>query len=169
QTILEKKLITPISPEEMSQEVLYVTKKGVNWYNAIQSAFYQKRTTPKFIEHIINLKSLMEKLPKLIEEFTQSPSSFLGLCETSQILKDKSIIFGITETRLVIIPFRRRLYSVNLSLLTNFNFKPTLNGEQASTPINEIVQSMGLPQYLEEIMKKKFLETILSNEKLESE
>jgi hypothetical protein len=69
----------------------------------------------------------------------------------------------------VIIPFKGRLYSVNLSLLTNLNFKPTLDGEQISAPIDEISHSMGLPQYVEEIKKKKFLETILSNEKPNSE
>ncbi|MFX1513017.1 MAG: hypothetical protein ACFFCQ_10555 [Promethearchaeota archaeon] len=57
-----------------------------------------------------------------------------------------------------------QLYGVNLPLLTNFNFNPTLEEGEIAPPLNEIYRSIGIPQYIEEIEKKKFLEKILSKE-----
>jgi len=107
----------------------------------------------------------MEKGPPLVQEFRNSPSSYFGMCNISQILEDESIILGITETGLIIVPFEGKMYSVNFSMLTSFNFKPNLDEEQISAPMDEIFQSMGVPQYVEEIEKKKFFETIFSKEK----
>ena len=168
QKIFEDKFINPITSKEMSNKVLYITQKFETWYNTIQAIVYQKKISSKTVIHILNIKNLIEKAPPLVQEFTKSPSSYLGMCKISQILENESIILGITEKGLVIVPFEGRVYSVNFSMLTSFNFKPNLEGEQVSAPIDEIFQSMGLPQYIEEIENKKFLEKLLSKEKINS-
>jgi hypothetical protein len=166
--LFDKKSINPIDSEEMSNKALYITKKFEKWYNTVQSIVYQKKISSKIVIHILNFKNLMEKAPPLVQEFTKSPSSYLGICKISQILENESIILGITETGLVIVPFEGKLYSVNFSKLTSFSFKPNLNEEKISTPLDEILQGMGLPQYFEEVEKKRFLEKLLSNEKMNS-
>lgn len=160
QTIVEQKLISPLSPEEMSQEVLYFTKDFENWLNTIQTTLYQEKVSSKEVIHILNFKNLLEKVPQLIEEITKSPSSYFGLCNIHKILEDESKIAGFTDSRLLVIPFENQLYAVNLHLLTDFRFKPALAEEKISAPLDEIYQSMGIPQYMEEIEKKKFLEKL---------
>jgi len=165
QTIVEDNLISPLSPDEMSQEVFYLTKDFENWFNKIQTSLYQERVSSKEIIHILNFKNLLEELPQLIEEITKSPSSYFGLCKASQILEDKSKIAGFTNSRLLVIPFENQLYVINFPLLTDFTFKPTLERGVISAPLDEIYRGMGIPQYIEEIEKKKFLERLLSKDK----
>ena len=165
QTIVEDKLISPVSPQEMSQEVLYLTNDFENWLNTIQAILYHKKVSSKEVIHIFNFKNLLEKVPLLIEEITKSPSSYFGLCKVSQILEDESKIAGFTDSRLLVIPFENQLYAINLPLLTDFRFKPTLAEEKISVPLDEIYQSMGIPQYMEEIEKKKFLEKLFLKDK----
>ena len=50
-------------------------------------------------------------------------------------------------------------------ILTDFTFKPTSEKADISTTLDEIYRSMGIPQYMKEIEKNKFLEKILSKDK----
>ena len=161
---VENELLKPLSPEAMSQEAVYFTEKFFNWYKKVESTLYHEEETAKVVFHIIDFKSFLEKFPKLIEELAGSPSSYFGACEIGQILEDESKVIGFTADRSVVIPIEGSLYSATLPLLTGINFEPALDGEQLSNPIDEIFQSMGIPQYLEEIQKKNFLEKLLSNE-----
>jgi len=165
QKIVEEKLVSPLPTEKMSQEVMYVTQKFEKWLNTVKAILYQEIVTSKEVIHVLNFKKLLEKLPRLIEEITKSPSSFLGLCKASELLEDESKIAGVTKSRLLILPFEDQLYGVNLPLLTNFSFNPTLEEGEISAPLDDIYRSMGIPQYMEEIKKKKFLEKVLSKEK----
>lgn len=162
QTLIEQKLVSPLSTEQMSGKVLYVTQKFENWLNSIKNILYQERVTSKEVIHVLNFKQLLEKLPQLIEEFKKSPSSFLGLCKAKEILEDKSKIAAISDSRLFLIPFENQLYGVDFALLTNFSFKPSLEQQEISNPLAEIYRSMGIPQYMEEIETKKILEKLLS-------
>ena len=160
QTIVDDKLIAPLSAEEISLDLIFFTKKFRNWLNTIQNTLYQKKVSSKEVIHIFNFKKLLEKVPELIERITKSPSSYFGLCKASQILEDKSKIIGFTETGLLVIPFENHLYTINLPLLTDFTFEPSLQKADMSTPLDEIYRSMGIPQYMKEIENKKFLEKI---------
>lgn len=165
QTLIEQKLVSPLSTEQMSEKVMYVTQKFENWLNSIKDILYQERVTSKEVVHVLNFKQLLEKLPQLIEEFKKSPSSFLGLCKAKKVLEDKSKIAAINDSRLFLIPFENQLYSVDFSLLTNFSFKPSLEQREISNPLAEIYRSMGIPQYMEEIEKRKILEKLLSKDR----
>lgn len=164
QKLVEDKLVYTLPDEKKSQEAMYVTQKFEKWFNAITAILYQEKVTPKEIVHILNFKKLLEKLPRLIEEIAKAPSTFFGLCKADEILEDESKIAGITNSRLLLLPFEDQLWCVNLQLLTNFSFNPTLEKEELTSPLNGIYRSMGIPQYLEEVEKKKFLEKLLSNE-----
>lgn len=165
QTSIEEKLIYPLPPEKMSQEVMYITQEFENWLNTIMTTLYEERDSPREIIHVLNFKKLLEKLPRLIEDLTKSPSSFLGLCKAKEILEDELKIAGVTDRGLLIVPFINQLYSVDFSLLTNFSFDPTLEEREISSPLNEIYHSMGIPQYMKEIEKNKFLEKLLSKDR----
>lgn len=164
QRLTEKKLVSLLSTEQMSEKVMYVTQRFENWISSVKVILYQKRVTSKEVIHILNFKQLLEKLPQLIEGFKEAPSSFLGLCKAKEILEDKSKIAGINDSRLFIIPFENQLYGIDFSLLTDFSFKPTLEQRAISNPLAEIYRSMGIPQYMEEIEKKKILEKLLSKD-----
>jgi hypothetical protein len=114
--------------------------------------------------HILNFERLIKNLPTLIKEISESPYSFFGICRAMDILSDISKIAGITSSGMLIVPFKNRLYNINLSLLTNFNFVSPLEKQQVLTPFSEIVQTMGIPQYMEEIKNKKSLEKLLSKD-----
>jgi len=164
QRLVEEKMVYILPSEKMSQEVMYVTHELEKWFNSIIDILYQEKVTPNEIVHVLNFKKLLGKLPRLIEEIAKAPSTFFGLCKAGEILEDESKIAGITNSRLLLLPFEDQLWCVNLQLLTNFSFNPTLEKEELSSPLDDIYRSMGIAQYLEEVKKKKFLEKLLSNE-----
>jgi len=49
--------------------------------------------------------------------------------------------------------------------LTNFNFVPTLEEQEISTPLGEIYRSIGVSEYIEEVQKKRFFEKLPSKER----
>ncbi len=163
-TKIEPELVTVKLGEQILEEVLYVTEQFSNWINSIYNTLYQKRVISSEVIHVLNFKELLEKLPQHIDEFRRSPQSFIGLCKAKDILDDESKIFGVTRSGSVILPFDNQLYSVDLSSLTNFSFDPSLDQREISSPLNEIYRSMGIPQYMKEIVKKKIIEKLLSSE-----
>ncbi len=162
QTMLEHEMISPLSTEHMSEKVFYATRKFENWFNTIKTILFQKRVTSKEIIHIINIKELLEMAPRLAEEIGKNPSAFFGLCTANEILKDESKTVGINNSGLMLIPHEDQLYQVNLFMLSNFKFNPTLEPQEISNPLAEIYQSLGIPQYMKEIEKKKILQKLFS-------
>jgi len=164
-SLVEKKLVFQLSSAQLSEEVLYVTEKFRDWFDALIGALYQERSSKKEILHILNFKSLIEQIPKFIEELRESPESFFGLCKAGDILKNKAIVAGFSSSKLLIIPLENELIGVDFGVFTNFDFIPSINQSEISNPLAEFYKNIGIPQYFkEEIMEKKFLEKLLSKE-----
>jgi len=159
-SMIERKFIFPLQTNQLSEKVVYITQRFVDWFNALMKALYQKKISSKEVIHILNFKRLLKKLPRLIEEFRESPYSFFGFCKTEEILRDRSKIGGINDSGLIIIPLENQLYGLEYSLITSFNFVPTSDKQEISKPLDEIYRSIGIPQYMEEIKKRKFLEKL---------
>ena len=164
--ILEKKMVYILPPEQMSEEVMYVSREAMKWFDSIMAVLYQEEVKSNEIVHVLNLKKCLEEFPKQVEEFRKNAPTFFGLCKAGDILRDESKIAGITHSKVLLLPVENQLLGINAPMLTNCNFKPTMNKEELKTPLDDIYRSMGIPQYFEEIEKKKFLEKLLSKEKL---
>ena len=164
QALIDRNFISQLTTKQLSEKVLHITEKFLDWLESLMDALYEKKISPKEVIHILNFKRLLRNLPRLIEEFKKSPYSFLGLCKAREILEDRSKIYGINNSGLFIMPLENQLYGIDFSLLTNFDFVPTLEDQEISTPLDEIYSSIGISQYMEEIQKKRFLEKLLSKE-----
>jgi len=168
QALVEGNFISQLTPEQLSENVLYVTQKFLDWLKSLKDALYEKKTSPKEVIHILNFKRLLITLPRLIEEFKKSPHLFLGLCEAREILEDSLKIFGLNNSGLLIVPLENQLYGVRFSLLTNFNFVPTLEEQEISNPLDEIYRSIGVSEYIEEVQKERFFEKLLSKKRMDT-
>jgi hypothetical protein len=164
QSLIENKMVFQLSPEQLSEEVFYITEKMGDWYNALIKALYQKKRSEKEVVHILNFKRLIEQLPGLIDKLKESPQLFFGICRAKDILKDSSIIAGFSRSRTLIIPVENELIGVDFRIFTSFDFTPSMNQLEISNPLTEIYQSMGIPQYIREIQERRFLEKLLSKE-----
>jgi len=164
-SLLHNKMVFQLSPEQLSEDVMYVTRKFEDWFNALVKALFQKKTRKKEIVHILNFRNLFDQLPKLVDEFRTAPQSFFGSCKAKDILKNKSIIAGISNSKILIIPIEKELIGIDLRVFTNFDFIPSMDRSQLSNPLTELYQSLGITQYIhQEIMEKKFLKNLLSKE-----
>jgi hypothetical protein len=166
QRLLDPNLLSPLSTDQMSEEVTYVSQRFMDWLDSIKNALYEKRTSKKEIIHVINFKQYLEKLPKIVEEFQESPSLFFGQCKANEILEDPSKILGLTSSRMFVIPLEDQLYLADFYSIINFN--PLLEQQEVSGPLSEIYRGMGISEYMREVEKKKIVEKLLSkaNEKL---
>ena len=160
----EGSFIYRLSSNQLSEDVLYITQKLLDWLNSLKDILYEKRITSKEIIHIFHLERLQRELPQMIEELKESPQSFLGLCKAREILEDSSKFCGLSKSGLFVIPLENQLYCVDFSFLTDFSFTPNLGEQEISNPLAEIYHSMGVPQYMKEIEEKRFLEKLLSRE-----
>jgi len=111
----------------------------------------KKKRSKKEVVHILNFKRLIEQLPKLIDKLKKSPQSFFGICRAKDILKDSSIIAGLSKSRILIIPLENEVIGVDFRVFTSFDFTPSMNQLEISNPLTEIYQSIGIPQYIREI------------------
>lgn len=165
QLLLENKMVFRLSKEQLSEDVVYVTKKFEDWYNALIEVLYQKKTTKKGIIYVLNFQKLFKELPDLVNEFKKSPESLLGLCKAKDMLKDPSIIAGISNSKALIFRDGKKLIGIDFRIFTNFGFVPSTTSSQISSPLSEFYQSLGISQYLQkEVVEKKFLENLLSKE-----
>ena len=163
--LVENKMVFQLSQGQLSEDVMYLTTRFRDWYNAMIKALFQKKTKKKEIVHIINFKNLLDKLPDLIDELKTAPQSFFGLCKAKDILKDNSIIAGITNSKMLIVPIEKKIIGIDLRVFTNLEFIPSMDRSQVGNPLTELYQSLGISQYLQqEITEKKFLENLLSKE-----
>lgn len=164
-TLLDNKMVFQLSQEQLSEDVMYVTRKFEDWFNALVKALLQKKTTKKEIIHILNFKNLFDKIPKLVDEFRTAPQSFFGLCKAKDMLKDNSIIAGVRNSKILIIPIEKKLIGIDFRVFTNFDFLPSMDRSQISKPLIEFYESLGITQYIQqEVMEKKFLGNLLSKE-----
>ncbi|MCJ7633287.1 hypothetical protein MUP77_12975 [Candidatus Bathyarchaeota archaeon] len=164
-SLLDNKMVFQLSQEQLSEDVMYVTIKFGDWLNALVKALFQKKTTKNEIVHILNFKNLYDQLPKLVDEFRTAPQSFFGLCKAKDMLKNNSIIAGVSDSKILIIPIEKELIGIDFRVFTNFDFIPSMDRSQLSNPLTEFYQSLGINQYIQqEVMAKKFLENLLSKE-----
>lgn len=154
-------MIRPLTQAEMSENVLYVTQKSCDWFDSLKRAFYRKRIFPNKIIHILDFQRLIKRLPMFVNEFLQSPKSFIGLCKACEILEDHSKVLGLSNSKILIVPHRGLLHSINLSLFLGYNFDPIMNQEEISGPLVEISYGLGIPQYITEVQNKFLPETPL--------
>jgi len=166
QSLVDNNLIFPLSPEQLSEEVLYITKKVIDWYDSLRKAIYSKKSTRKEVIHTLDFKRLVEKVPRLINEIKESPESFFGLCKARDILVDHSKIAGINNARALIVPIDGRLYGIDFSTFTSFDFTSSMDLREIQNPLMEVYKSMGIPQYMQEIQKKNFLERLMAKESI---
>lgn len=165
ESLLSNKLVFKLSQEQLSEDIMYVTIKFKKWFNALIKTLFQKETKEEAIIHTINFKNLLDKIPKMLNEFRIAPQSFMGLCKAGDMLKDSSKIAGITNSGILIIPSENELIGVDFKVFTNFDFKPSMKKSQLDNPISELYQSLGINQYIQqEVMGKKFFENLLSKE-----
>ena len=165
QSLLDNKLVFQLSKEQLSEDVMYVTRKFEDWFNALVKALFQKKMTKKENVHILNFRNLFDQLPKLVDEFRTAPQFFFGLCKAKDILKNNSIIAGVSNSKILIIPIKKELIGIDLRVFTNFDFIPSMDRSQLSNPLTEFYQSLGITQYMQqEVVEKKFLENLLSKE-----
>ena len=165
QALAEGNFISQLTPDQLSEDVMYMTQKFIDWFESLKDALYEKKISGKEVIHTLNFKRLLRKLPQLSKEFEKSPHSFLGLCKARELLEDSSKIFGMNSSGLIIVPFENQLYGVRFSLFADFNFVPTLEEQEISTPLDEIYRSIGVSEYIEEVQKKRFFEKLLSKER----
>jgi len=161
QSFIENQLVIPFSEEQLSQNIVYFTRKFLNLLDSLKRAIYQKRTTKKEKTHILNFKRAAEKAPRLFKKMTDSPQSFFGVCRAEDLLKDKLKIAGMTDSKIIVIRYRRKVYGINFSDLMAFNLSPSANLQEARSPLTEIYKSFGISQYMQELERKKFLEKLL--------
>jgi hypothetical protein len=165
QLLLENNMIFQLSPEQMSEDVFFLTRKFEYWYNALVKALFQKKTTKKEIIHIVNIKNFLEKIPLFVNEIKNEPHSFFGLCKAKDMLNNDSIIIGISNSKKLIIPYNKELIGIDLRVFINFDFTPSMDKSQLSIPLTEFYQSLGITQYIQqEVVGKRFLENLLSKE-----
>lgn len=164
-SLLDDKMVFQLSQEQLSEDVLYVTTKFEDWFNTLVKALFQKKVTKKEILHILNFKNLLDQLPRLVEGFRTTPRSFFGLCKAKDMLNDTSIVAGVSNSKILIIPFAKELIGIDFRVFMNFDFVPSMGRSQLINPLNEFYQSLGITQYIQqEVMEKKFLENLLSKE-----
>lgn len=158
-SLLDNNMVFQLSQEQLSEDVMYVTRKFEDWFNAIIKALFQKKRTKKEIIHILNLKNLLDKLPKLVDELRTAPQSFFGFCKAKDMLRDNSIIVGISNSKILVIPIEKELIGIDFRVFTDFDFIPSMDRSQINNPLTELYQSLGITQYVQqEVMEKKFLE-----------
>jgi hypothetical protein len=168
-TLVDNKVIFQLSQEQLSEDVMYLTRKFQDWFNTIAKILFQKKTTKKEIIYTFNVKNLLDKLPKLVDEIRTAPQSFFGLCKAKDMIRDNSIVAGISSSEILIIPIEKELIGIDFRAFTNFDFTPSMDRARINNPLSELYQSLGINQYLQkEIMEKKFLENLLSKEAGES-
>jgi hypothetical protein len=150
----------PLTREHLSQNVVYFTRKSFNLLDSLRRAIYQTRITRTEKIHILNFKRVIEKAPKLFKKISDAPQEYFGICKAEELLKDKSKIAGIADSKIVILRHRRKLYGINFSALMAFDFSPSENHPEARSPLNEIYKRFGITQYMQSLEKKKIFEKL---------
>jgi hypothetical protein len=168
-SLVDDKMVFQLSQDQLSEDVLYLTRKFEDWFNVLIKALIQKKTTETEIIHVINTKKLLKQIPKLVEDLRNSPQSFFGMCKAKDMFQHDAII-GISNSKTLIIALEKELIGVDFRVFTNFDFAPSMDKSQLSSPITELYQSLGINQYMQkEVVEKKFLENLLSKENWQGE
>ena len=153
-----------LNDAELKEEVLYITQKFSDWIELLNKTVYRKKTSKKEIIHILDFENLAKKVPKFVHELTESPGSFIGLCNAKEIINDTSKIMGVNNEKILLLPLEDKLFGVNIPIFTASQLAQNEDANNLSNPLEKFIYSMGISQYLEEIRNKKFLEKIFENE-----
>lgn len=114
-TLIEQKIILQLTPEHQSQNVLFITQKTIDWFNALMAALYQKEVSKKQVLHIINIKKVLEMLPVLFQEIKEKPNEFFGICKASEILTDPTKVLEISEAGLLFLAIDNTLIGIQIN------------------------------------------------------
>jgi hypothetical protein len=170
QSLVDNKMIFQLSQEHLSEEVFYLTKKFEEWFDDLTGALFQKETRNNCLIYFVNFKRLFDVLPDLVNRLRTAPQSFFGVCKAEHILSDSSIVVGINNSGLLILPIEKELMGIDIRALMNFEFTPASDKSKFESPLNEIYQSMGINQYIkQEVIEKQFLEKLLKPETWQAE
>ena len=165
QALIDRKLIFQLTPEEQTQEVIFLTQKLADWFTSLMATLYQKEVSEKQVLHILNFKNMVEMLPTFIQELKEKPGDYFGRCHAKEFLQDNSKVLGLSESGLLILPVENELIGIHVNDLLGANFMGVPMPYQGSNALNDVYQSLGLPQYLQqEIFEKKYLENLFSSE-----
>lgn len=159
-SLLDSRMLSPLTKEQLSQNIVYVTNEFLDLLDSFRKAIYQQGTTRKEKIHILNFKRLTEKTPELFKKMTAAPQSLFGMCKAEDLLKDKSKIAGMTDSKVIVFRQRRKLYGVDFSTLMAFDFLVSERHAETRSPLREIYESFGIPQYMQKL-EKRFFEKLL--------
>lgn len=148
-----QKMIKQVPINRLSKNIFYISQNLIDWMGSVQNNFVEDRTSSKKIIHLLNFKKLAERIPELVGELKQSPSSYLGICKTKEILEDSSK-FGLTNSGVIVLPIENQLYTLDFS----FILKPQ---PKSSNILDKIYRATGFNQYIQEIEKKQMLDKLL--------
>jgi hypothetical protein len=168
QALIVKRIVFEAAPEDLPVKIFFLTQKFADWFDRFMATLYRKEVAEKYVVHILDIKNTLEMLPTFIQELKQNPNDFLGVCEGKDFLEDKSKILGICESGLLVLQVEDKLIGVRLNELLGANFVGIPTPYQGKNALDEVYQSLGLPQYLEqEIFGNKYLENLFSNEQVD--
>ena len=158
--LVERQMPFSLTREQMSQNVVYFSRKLFDLFDSLRRALYQKKFTRTEKIHILNFKQVTEKAPKLFKKISDAPQEYFGICKAEELLNDKSKIAGITDSKIFIFRSGRKLYGINFSALMAFDFSLSENHPEARGPLNEIYESFGITQYMKSLEKKRIFEKL---------
>ena len=160
---IEQGLFYRLSASQLSEEVIYISQRFVDWWNSLIKALVRKESSEKEVIHILDVRGFIDKIPKFAEELRESPPSFFGSCKAREILEDNSKALGMmaeNSIKTILYPLDNELYAIDFQLIAGFNLEP--EKQDLSNPIAEIMRSLGISQYMEDIKKRKLLNKLLS-------
>ena len=161
-------MVFQLSPEELPEKLMFFTQNLLDWFNVFMAKLYRREESPKYIIHTLNFKDTIELLPDFMEALKQKSNDFLGICNGAEFVGDKSKVLGMTEAGLLVIQTDGMIIGVRLNILVGADFMGLPAPYEGTNALDEVYQSFGLPQFIEkEIVEKKYLENLFSNEKLD--
>jgi mRNA-degrading endonuclease HigB of HigAB toxin-antitoxin module len=167
QVLLDKGIIFQIGSDEYSLRVVFLTKKLEKCFNRFMAALYQKRVLENQVIHILNIKNVLDMLPDFIHDLREHPSDYFGLCQVKDLLEDDSKVLGMTESGLVMLHAENELIGMRMNYLLGASFMGVSTQFQGQSALNEVYQSFGVSQYVQEIFDRKYLENLFSSEAID--
>lgn len=168
QELIDKNIVFQLTPEELPEKIIFLTRKWVEWFNIFMAALYRKEVSKKGLTHILDLRKALDLFPSFIEDLKQNPSDFVGLCQGKDFAGDSSKIFGFSESGLLIFQTDGQLIGMRLNDLLGANFMGIPTQFEGRGAFSDVYQSFGVPQYLQqEVFEKKYLENLFASETID--
>jgi len=164
QALLDKGIVFQLGPDEYSLRVVFLTKKLENCFDRFMAALYQKRVLENQVTHVLNIKNVLEILPDFIHDLREHPNDYFGLCQVKDLLGDDSKVIGMTESGLVILHVENELIGMRMNQLLGASFMGVPTQFEGQSALNEVYQSFGVSQYVQEVFDGKYLENLFLSE-----